>query len=365
MSREETQMTDIETHTRTVLLNRVISKSRSRAPSDVSEPTHPAYELLKYIEDRVNKSTCIEFDGSPGGFDSDSTPLTANEERSWTRLKRIEFATSETHHYAYILVERMDHRTRRFPVVNMATLEGRHVAGDDKERGGRTSHLVIRLPMNNAYDDGSYRCAIEYEPAIPRDDIEILLCRQLRRIATQSRWAFNIQYQNKKGKTETREYRYWPRLELHAELGNKLTSNIDPGQILQIVFSKRSQRLQTAGPTEIADREFTADLEVRVSAKQAPEEPQERRSWLLAVKEWWEGQGYTSKVYFRNIKGTTEKGAVSKDMAAATDLLMSPKKEIVLAGEQEVWRDDFDRATLDAMRELVDSDELWQEGRRN
>ena len=93
--------------------------------------------------------------------------------------------------------------------------------GADEERGALSAHVVVRLPIEQ-YDDGSYRCAIEAVHSIPRRVIENFLCRQLRRQAAADELEFSVKQFGKKGKIVERNYRYYPRLELFADIGRKI-----------------------------------------------------------------------------------------------------------------------------------------------
>ena len=199
-------------------------------------------------------------------------------------LRDISFHEEGQWQYATLLFEFIDQSKRSFSVVDIQELVGREISGKASERGSRSAHMVVRLPIKQ-YDDGSYRCAIEVAHSITRSDIENFLCRQLRRQASADQASYTVTSTNKKGNPKERIYRYTPRLELFADIGRKIDFAISGGrELAHMTFTKRHERRSIGKQTEIMHKDVIADVQLRVSAKQGPEDPEERLSWLAKVR---------------------------------------------------------------------------------
>ena len=173
------------------------------------------------------------------------------------------------------------------------------------ERGATSAHVVARLPSAGAYDDGSYRCVVEYAPPITRAMIERFLSRQLRRVAHAEDWSFSILVPGKKGTQKEKKYKYHPKVQLLSDFGRKLNAN--KGKTLtHVVFTKRQEKQSAGKETDVEHQDFVADVEFRVSAKQAPEDPEEKQGFfrlnssplrnaglrdavLFSPRQWWYG----------------------------------------------------------------------------
>jgi hypothetical protein len=142
----------------------------------------------------------------------------------------------------------------------------------------------------------------------------------------------------KKGKTIEKEYRYNPRLELMADIGRKLDFALSGGrELAHMLFTKRSEKQTIAKATEVAHKDLYADVELKVSAKQGPEDPKERMAWLAVVRGYYESRGYESRMYYRHIGGGILSGQIHQALAGATDLVMCPKELISLKREPRDW----------------------------
>lgn len=314
--------------------------------------------LLSLLEKRRKAKLAIEFFAPDA--DDEEERFRLGQGHSFVRLRHLRTDDDDDGRFAVLLFEYVDQAVRSFPVVHTATFEGRELSGADEERGAIASHTVIRLPTGDAYDDGSYRCTLEAVPRLSRTMIEGFLRRQLGRSAE---WTFTVQIQKKKKVTE-RIYKYSPRLELHADVGRSLKHAVTDGRILShMLFTKRATKQEIGKPTAIEHEEVIADVEIRISAKQGPEDPAERRGWAGRLKGWYESLGYESRLYFRTAKtGMTLSGEVHSDVSSAADLLMCPKEPISLSKAPRPWRPTIHAETVEKMKELLGRDELWQRG---
>ena len=59
-----------------------------------------------------------------------------------------------------------------------------------------------------------------------------------------------------------------------------------------MTFTKRSEKQSIGKPTSLEHKDVYADVELRVSAKQGPDDPIERVSWLQTVRSYYEKIGY-------------------------------------------------------------------------
>ena len=197
-------------------------------------------------------------------------------------------------------------------------------------------------------------------PNVSRSNIEKLLSRQLRRVAEREGWTFDVQFAGKK-KPVTRVYKYHPRFELHADVGRSLFGG-DSGakELTHLVFTNRHERRSFPEKTAVAQEDFYASVELKISAKQGPDDPAEKRGWFERMKTHFELRGYTTKMYFRTIKGDKIAGSVNASVAGATDLLLCPRETIYTSVGQNKWLDAIQPEVYDKMRSLLDRDELWE-----
>jgi hypothetical protein len=344
------------------LLNRMISRSVTRSRS-YDAPTMSGYELLRVLERRRRNGHAIEFLGAPDD-DDDVKRIAKGHGHDFIRLRHLRFEETASYRYATLLIEFVDESVRSFPVVHVQKFTGREIAGDEEERGAWAAHMVIRLPLDDAHDDGEYRCAIEQMHRVTRRDIELLLSRQLRRYSEQQSLSFTVEVEQKRGRAKTLEFRYHPRLELHADVGRTLGGSLDGGRVLtQMVFTQRKTKQSIGKPTVVDHQDFVADLEIRVSAKQGPKDPEEHRGWVTEIRDWYQQLGYEARMYFRHPGGGALSGNLDQDVAGATDLLMCPKEIISLSGPRRYWRDRIDGHIATELKGLVDQDNLWERGK--
>jgi hypothetical protein len=344
---------------RLVLLNRMVSRSASRAPQEHHPPVHSALELMLILEKRRAAGIAIEYLGSTDDKDEEIR-ASKGEGHDLLRLSRAHFEQGSDARYITLLIEHIDQRVTSFPVVHTKTFDGRDISGDEDERGASSVHVVIRLPKEGAYDDGNYRCAIEsMSSGVTRKQIELFLTRQLRRACPD--WTFSATVHKRGRKPKTTEYRYYPRLELFADVGRKLGEFVSEGRTLtHMVFTKRSEKESIGQPTAILHEDVIADIEYRISAKQAPADPGEKRTWIENVKQSFELRGFESRLYYRHASGTAMGGGIHQDIAGATDLLICPKEIISLMDQPKRWRNTICPEIVGQMKALLDRNALWE-----
>lgn len=338
-----------------ILLNRLVSRSISR--SSHAPPTHSGIELLEVLDARAKKNIAIEYFGAEDDAD-EGARIAKGTGHNFIRLRQLLFEQTAAARYASLLFEYVDERVRSFPVVHRRTFAGREIAGADDERGAAAAHVVVRFPGQGAYDDGDYRCAIEAVHGVTRHDIETFFSRQFRRHAA---WTFTVVVKKGKGKAKTKEFSYRPRLDLFADVGRTLNGALSGDSVLShMVFTKRSTKQSIGKSTQVTHEDFLADVEIRVSARQGPADPEERRTWLGKVRDWYEQSGFESRLYFRQGHGRTLSGEINHAVAGATDLLMCPRQIIYLAEPAKRWRPTLDAAICTEMKALLEQDDLWE-----
>jgi len=276
---------DAPQHDRIVLLNTMTSFSTTKA-RDHSAPTLGALESLKIIESRRKKNWAFEFIGLPekslkkeGEEDPteeeyEARRLKAGIGRDCIRLRAMRFEEVGEFIYATLLVESIDPHSRTFAVVDQETFVGREISAESKERGSAAAHVLIRIPKEGVQDTGKYRCAIETVHPITRNEIELLLSRQLRRYARAAGLSFTV-HVHKGKKPEQKTYAYTPRLELNADVGRKLSVDADEKVLTHIIMTKRSEKQIIGKGVAVEQEEFAADVEYRISASEGPSEPEQ------------------------------------------------------------------------------------------
>src|SRR5262249_5089724 len=151
-------------------------------------------------------------------------------------------------------------------------------------------------------------CVIESASPITRSRIEWFLCRQVLRLTPE--WQFTVTTEQK-GKPATKSYLYTPKLELLADVSRRLGAGTTVGQTLShLVFTKRSEKQSVAGKVDIKDRDFLADVRLRVGANQGPADEQERLLWATKLRQDFEERDYKTKVYFKSAQGDVLGGTV-------------------------------------------------------
>jgi len=353
-------------HQRFVLLNRLVSRSTSHAPPEHKPPMVPGSESLSVIDARHKKNWAIEFFGLHETQDDFEKGDDARIKRGqkdhldFIWLRDIAFDDQSPWRYAILLFEFIDQSKRSFSVVDTQKLTGREISGNASERGSRSAHVVVRLPVRQ-YDDGSYRCAIEVANSITRSDIENFLCRQLRRQAAADQATFVIKSVDKKGNVKEKAYRYTPRLELFADIGRKLDFATSSGrELAYMTFTKRSERRSIGKKTELIHDDVIADVQYRVSAKQGPEDPKERNGWLVRVRAYFETNGYESHMTYRQLGGGILSGHVHQALAGAADLVMCQKELISLPTSPKDWYKAIDDEIVEQMIAFTNADQLWE-----
>jgi hypothetical protein len=373
---------------RFVLLNRLISRSKTRARL-YTAPTHDAAELLEIVSKRHAKGWAIEFEHLKEGDDAidEDLRITQGQGHNFLRLRQLKWeGNPQESRYVTLLLEHIDQNVRSFPVVHTTTYQGREIQGEEEERGATAAHVVILLPPESALNTGMYRCAIEAVSSISRTAIERFLCRQLRRDAVQAGgWTFSVTETGRHRRPVTKEFKYTPRLELVADVGRSLGGGLltDGRTLTSMVFTKRKERHAIGHPTAIThedvvadlgyrvrgkteidqpmEEEVFADVECKINANQGPKEPDTQRSWVSAVRKHFEDRGYETRLYFRNVAGGgVFSGEIHPAIAGASDLLICPKEIISLAKLARLWQPDIDPETVEKMKEILNTDAVWQ-----
>jgi hypothetical protein len=126
------------------------------------------------------------------------------------------------------------------------------------------------------------------------------------------------------GKSSKRSYQYRPTLELHAEVGRKLSLGTG-GELTHMLFTKKADRQSIGVETDVDHEDILADVEIRVSARQGPQDPEEKKHWFERIRGFYRGLGYESRVFYRHAKGRTLSGQVHAAEADAADLLRSTR----------------------------------------
>jgi hypothetical protein len=347
---------------RFVLLNHLISRSAARAR--YAPPIHGATELLEIIGRRKVQNWTIEFEGMEerdSGVD-DAARIAAGKGLNCLRLREIKWeGTPDEDRVVTLFFEYIDQSVRTFPVVHTTTYGGREIAGEDEERGATAAHVVILLPPESALNIGRYRCAIETVSPITRTAIENFLCRQIRRhVAQAGGWTFPVVEVRRRNRPVTKEYQYTPRLELVADAGRALTGD---GRVLTaMTFTKRKERLAIGQPAELIREDVIGDVQHKINAQQqGPSDPEERQTWALALRKLYEERGFKTRLYFRHaVSGAIVSGEVHPAVASATDLIMCPTEIISFTKPLRPWRPDIDPETVEKMKDILNTDSLWQ-----
>ncbi len=351
-------------HNQVVLLNRLLSKSVTTARRQTAPP-HGGEELLDIIANQHKLGFAFEAFG-PGDTDDEGERLQIAGDHDHIGLRDFRKEITPDAVFYTLLIEYVNASQKSFPVVNRATRVGRELAGDEDERGVAAIHVVVKLPASGFPDDGDYRCAIEYSPNVRRLDVEKLLCRQLKRVAARDNWIFQVGRIGSRGRpVKADEFKYRARLELAADVGRAMGFSGAKRQLAQIVFTKKLSKQEIHGPTHVKFDTVLADLEVKVSGKQAPEDEDEKRTWLSSLRQHYENIGYSTRLMFRYAGGGTMSGEVDKAVAGAVDLIMCPKEYVSLEAERPKWCSQIDMPFADKLKALLSDDSLWQRAQQS
>lgn len=349
---------------RIVLLNHLRCRSATRTKK-YEAPRHPALHLLRDISSRAsNTAWAIEFEGlaeDKNKFKSENDRLAAGSMLPALRLRRasIDEPTQSAAGYVSLLFEHLDPSRRSFQVVDLDSYQGREIEAKKREAGSISAHVVVQIPPAGAFDDGMYRCVIESASPITRSRIEWFLCRQVLRTAPE--WTFPVTIQ-KKTKVVTENFNYTPKLELLADVSRKLGAGTTVGQSLShLVFTKRSERQSVGAQVDIKDKDFLADVRLRVGASQGPPDERERLGWAAQLRQVYEQRGYKTKIYFRSAQGDVLGGPVQHhQIDSAQDLLLCPRDYIAKPDGYKPWSNDLDATTVKDMIALLKKDKLWE-----
>jgi hypothetical protein len=342
---------------RIVLLNRLISRSISHAPREHKPPLVPGWELLDIVVKRQRKGVAVEYLGADDDEDDDAR-IAKGAGHDCFRLSHARTEKDGKARFVSMLFEFIDDSQISFPLVDLRTFAGREISGKELERGASSAHVVVRLPDEGDFDDGNYRCAFEMVQPITRKAVERFLNRQIRR---GGEWGFSVSATDKKSKRAvTKDYRYHGKFDLVGDLGRNLTHGAGQSILSQVVFTKRSERMAVGQPTAVHHEEVLADVELRISGKQAPADPEERVGWIGRLRKKWEDQGFKTKVYYRSAGGALLGGNLHRDIENATDLMMCPKEFVTLSKPPKRWTDRFNSEMIGKLKEILRKEELWQ-----
>ena len=344
---------------RMMLLNRLESRSYSSAPSPHKPPPHAGSELFAVLKQRMDAGQAVEAVGSSLGAEEDDVEGDGGSNRDLLQICDLTIDTVDSGTFVSLLIQHVDATQRSFPVVDMATLKGRELEGKETERGARAAHIVVKLPSGEEFDDGHYRCVIEHVDGIRRRDIETIFRRQLRRHAKENDYSFQVVLPGKR-KPLTKNYKYYPRLHLNADVGRSIESGISIENLSTLLFTKRADKQVTGGEVSVIHTDVLGDVEIRISAAQAPKEKKDRLAWVEALVTDFKERGYNSRLYYRHGKAGVLSGTLDKAVEGAMDLLMCPKQIVTIASEPKRWRSSLDPETIKSMKALLDKDALWE-----
>src|SRR5262249_22746050 len=118
---------------RLVLLNRLVSRSLSRAPDEYKPPIVPATELFGVISTRNAKGQAIEFFGlQETGKDEETEEarIARGKGCDFIFLRQMKIEERQNWKFATLLFEFVDAHKRSFSVVDIDKLTGRDIQGN-------------------------------------------------------------------------------------------------------------------------------------------------------------------------------------------------------------------------------------------
>jgi hypothetical protein len=299
-----------EDNQRIILLNWLISRSATRSRAHEA-PVVPVQQLLDILEARRRKGLAIEYWGVRSESTDEAERLTLGAGHDFTRLCHIVAQETKEFRYVTLLLKYADMAVRAFSVEDIQEFKGRDIEGKETERGVTAAHVSFRLPISDSQlDVGKYRCVVEPASPLTRGHIEHFLCRQIRRQTDAEEWTFSVtEHKGRRSRPITKELRYTPRLELHADVGRQIsTTGAGQGDLSHMVFTKREARQSIARAQEITQQDVLANVQIKVSAHQGPRNPEEKRQWSLGIRDFFTAQGYEAKLYYRHANGRVTGG---------------------------------------------------------
>lgn len=333
------------------VLNRTVTQARGRTP-----PFHSGEELLDLIAHLASRGQGFEsFSGDDEITDDARSPT-----GSFIRIRQVVKEPSEDDLIYTFLIEFVNDSLKSFSVVDIETFDGREITARPRERGSFSTHVLMRLPKTGEKDLAEYRCAIEYSPNVRRLDIQTLFARQLRRIAKVSGWDFIEERTGKRGQAlKPSAFKYHPKFEFAVDVGRSMKALSAGRSLSQILLTKKSERQSIGLPTEIKHVDVIADVQMRISGKEAPADPLERSTWLDRLLAAAHADGFRSRLYYKGTGGKPVIGSLEHELASAIDLAMCPRETISLAVEPPPWRASLDAETKSKMILLLRDDKLW------
>ena len=130
-----------------VLLNRLVSRSVTRAPKEHKPPIDPGAELLSIIQKRRAQGLAVEFPGLPETDKEtekgEKARLESGKGYDLILLRDMKLEEQFPWKFVTLLFEFVDDSKRSFSVVHTQKLTGREIAGADEERGALSAHVLF------------------------------------------------------------------------------------------------------------------------------------------------------------------------------------------------------------------------------
>lgn len=345
-------------HEMSMLLNHMVSTVVTRAPQEHQPDRHSGAELLDVIWRRFRDGVAMEMFNGP----LDGTEEQTKDASDILFVRDMKFLERRSATFVAILLDHLDKEAKAFPVVSRATLAGRSLTGSADEVGSSQRHVIIRLPSTGTFDDGVYRCVIEPVPPVSRKLIETFLYRQLKKHYGEKGIEFEVQRIGRRGRpVKSLRYKYHPKLELRADVARSLGGYdlVGGPEPTRFEFTKRKEERLTGTAVHVIERDFVSDIQVKVSAKEAPTDPEERRRFFGELRRMYEEAGYTTKVYFRHLRSNNLRGAIKEDQERAADLILCPRQSIFVKRRPE-WRKTVNEEIADQAVALLEEDAVWE-----
>jgi len=127
-----------------------------------------------------------------------------------------------------------------------------------------------------------------------------------------------------------------------------------------MIFVKHSEKRSIGKATSATHQDIVADVELKISAKQGPDDPKARYAWLASVRAHFENSGYRSRMLYRNLSGSVVSGSVHQALAGATDLVMCQKELMSFDEKPKDLYPKIDTDVTDQLIEFLDKDALWE-----
>jgi hypothetical protein len=103
-----------------------------------------------------------------------------------------------------------------------------------------------------------------------------------------------------------------------------------------------------------------ADVELKISAKQGPTDPENQPGWVEALRQAYKERGFESRLYYRHIHGGTLSGEVHQTLDGAADIMMCHREILTLDKKPKRWTSTISSEIANGMIAQVDNDALWE-----